>query len=141
MMEKGKRLLNFVWCTNFPEGEQELEEVMTNKEGKRRRVTIAPGTMREEAWELVKRRGRDRLPPQMSEMVEKTKQPFVQCITDVITPTNSILGGKVVLVGDALAGFRPHTVASTSQAAFDVMMLVEYLESGNHAEFVRRTME
>lgn len=140
-MEKGKRLLNFVWYTNFPDGEQELEEVMTDKQGKRRRITIPPGQMREEAWEMVKKRGRDRLPPQMSEMVEKTRQPFVQCITDVIAPTNSYMNGKVILVGDALAGFRPHTVASTSQAAFDVLMLIEYLQTGNHAEFVRRTME
>ena len=140
-VEPGKRLLNFVWYTNFPEGEQELEEIMTDKNGKRRRITVPPGMMRPEAWAMVKKRGRDRLPPQMSEMVEKTKQPFVQCITDVITPTNNFHGGKVVLIGDALAGFRPHTVASTSQAAFDVMMLVEYLETGNHAEFVRRTME
>ncbi|KIW94724.1 uncharacterized protein Z519_04701 [Cladophialophora bantiana CBS 173.52] len=140
-MEPGKRLLNFVWYTNFPEGERELEEVMTDNDGKRRRLTIPPGMMRSEAWEMVKQRGRDRLPPQMSEMVEKTKKPFVQCITDVITPTNSFYGGKVVLIGDALAGFRPHTVASTSQAAFDVLMLVEFLETGDHAEFVRRTME
>ncbi|KAJ9606295.1 hypothetical protein H2200_009256 [Cladophialophora chaetospira] len=140
-MEPGRRLLNFVWYTNFPEGEQDLEEVMTDVDGKRRRITIPPGMMRPAAWEMVKKRGRDRLPPQMSEMVEKTKQPFVQCITDVITPTNNFLGGKVVLIGDALAGFRPHTVASTSQAAFDVLMLVEYLETGDHAEFVRRTME
>ncbi|OAP54988.1 hypothetical protein AYL99_10688 [Fonsecaea erecta] len=140
-MEPGKRLLNFVWYTNFPEGEEELEKLMTDKEGKRRRLTIPPGMMRPEAWEMVKQRGRDRLPPQMSEMVEKTKNPFVQCITDVITPTNDFHGGKVVLIGDALAGFRPHTVASTSQAAFDVLMLVEYLQTGDHAEFVRRTME
>lgn len=140
-MEPGKRLLNFVWYTNFPEDGQELEEVMTDIDGKRRRVTIPPGMMRPSAWEMVKKRGRDRLPPQMSEMVEKTKQPFVQCITDVITPTNNFYSGKVVLVGDALAGFRPHTVASTSQAAFDVLMLVEYLKTGDHSEFVRRTME
>ncbi|KAH0842330.1 hypothetical protein AYO21_00052 [Fonsecaea monophora] len=140
-MKPGKRLLNFVWYTNFSEGEQELEKVMTDKDGKRRRLTIPPGMMRPEAWEMVKQRGRDRLPPQMSEMVEKTKKPFVQCITDVITPTNDFYGGKVVLIGDALAGFRPHTVASTSQAAFDVLMLVEYLKTGDHAEFVRRTME
>ena len=141
-METGDRLLNFVWYTNFPEGSKELEEVMTDKDGNRRRITIPPGTMREEAWEMVKKRGRDRLPPQMSEMVERSRQPFVQAITDVIAPTNSFMGGKVVLVGDALAGFRPHTVASTSQAAFDVMKLVEWLEGKmEHDEFVRTTME
>jgi 2-polyprenyl-6-methoxyphenol hydroxylase-like FAD-dependent oxidoreductase len=139
-MEEGKRLLNFVWYTNFSEGSSELDEVMTDKDGKRRKITIPPGTMRKEAWELVKKRGRDRLPPQMSEMVEKTKQPFVQAITDVIAPMN--LHGGVVLVGDALAGFRPHTVASTSQAAFDVMLLVDWLEGTiSREEFVKRAME
>ena len=141
-MEPGKRLLNFVWYANFPEGSKELEEVMTDTDGKRRRITIPPGMMRPEAWEMVKKRARGRLPPQMAEMVEKTKQPFVQAITDVITPCNSFCNKKVFLVGDALAGFRPHTVASTSQAAFDVMILVEYLDGAmDHAEFVRRTME
>jgi 2-polyprenyl-6-methoxyphenol hydroxylase-like FAD-dependent oxidoreductase len=141
-MEPGKRLLNFVWYTNLPEGSKELEEVMTDIEGKRRRITIPPGKMRPEAWNMIKQRGRDRLPPQMAEMVEKTRQPFVQAITDVITPINSFHNKKVFLVGDALAGFRPHTVASTSQAAFDVMMLVEYLDGRmSHEEFVRRTME
>ena len=141
-MEQGKRLLNFVWYTNFPEGEQELEELMTDVDGKRRRLTIPPGKMREEAWEMVKKRGRDRLPPQMSEMVQKSKNPFVQLITDVITPRNLFCGGKVVLIGDALAGFRPHTVASTSQAAFDVMLLAEHLQGEmDQKEFVRRTME
>ena len=141
-MEQGKRLLNFVWYTNFPEGEQELEELMTDVDGKRRRLTIPPGKMREEAWEMVKKRGRDRLPPQMSEMVQKSKNPFVQLITDVITPRNLFCGGKVVLLGDALAGFRPHTVASTSQAAFDVMLLAEHLQGEmDQKEFVRRTME
>jgi 2-polyprenyl-6-methoxyphenol hydroxylase-like FAD-dependent oxidoreductase len=50
--------------------------------------------------------------------------------------------GKVILIGDALAGFRPHTVSSTSQAAFDVLMLVEVLEGRmDMAEFERRTVE
>ena len=141
-MEPGKRLLNFVWYTNFPEGSKELEEVMTDTEGKRRRITIPPGKMRPEAWEMVKKRARGRLPPQMAEMVEKSNQPFVQAITDVITPQNSFCNKKVFLIGDALAGFRPHTVASTSQAAFDVMTLTDYLTGEtDHAEFVRRTME
>lgn len=139
-MEEGKRLLNFVWYTNFPEGSTELDEVMTDKDGKRRKITIPPGTMRKEAWEMVKRRGRDKLPPQMSEMVEKTKQPFVQAITDVVAPAN--LHGKVVLVGDALAGFRPHTVASTSQAAYNVMLLADWLQGRlSKEEFVKRTMQ
>ena len=140
--EKGSRLLNFVWYTNFPEDSDELDKIMTDKDGKRRRITIPPGTMTDEAWDMVKQRGRNKLPPQMSEMVEKTKNPFVQAITDVMSPTSVYEHGKVILIGDALAGFRPHTVSSTGQAAFDVMMLVEWLEGRmDMHEFERRTVE
>lgn len=140
--KKGERLLNFVWYTNFPEGSGELDTVMTDKEGKRRGITVPPGMMTERAWDMVQKRGRDKLPPQMAEMVQRSKAPFVQAITDVISPTSVYEGGKVVLVGDSLAGFRPHTVASTSQAAFDVLMLVEWLEGRmDLGELERRTVE
>ncbi|ETN47260.1 uncharacterized protein HMPREF1541_01452 [Cyphellophora europaea CBS 101466] len=140
--DKGGRLLNFVWYTNFEDGSAQLDKVLTDKEGKRRRITIPPGMMTEDAWEMVKERGRDKLPPQMAEMVQKSRNPFVQAITDVMSPTSLWENGKVVLVGDALAGFRPHTVASTSQAAFDVLLLVEWLEGRmDMKEWERRTVE
>ena len=46
-----------------------------------------------------------------------------------------------MLLGDALAGFRPHTVASTSQAAFDAMILADYLERKiSREEWKRETL-
>lgn len=137
----GHRLLNFVWYANFPEGEPELEKIMTDKDGRRRHITIPPGMISWDAWELLKSKADDRLPPQMAEMAHKTKEPFVQCITDVITPKNLFMNDKVVLIGDALAGFRPHTVASTSQAAFNVMALVEWLDGEiDREQFVKKVM-
>ncbi|KAK5074891.1 hypothetical protein LTR64_001096 [Lithohypha guttulata] len=138
----GHRLLNFVWYANFPEGSDNLEKLMTDKEGRRRHITIPPGMIAWDAWEMVKRLGRDRLPPQMAEMAEKTKAPFVQCITDVITPKNLYMNDKVILIGDALAGFRPHTVASTSQGAFNAMSLVDWLDGKiDREQFVKQTMQ
>lgn len=91
---------------------------------------------------MLKSKAEDRLPPQMAEMAQKAENPFVQCITDVLSPKNLYLGDKVVLVGDALAGFRPHTVASTSQAAFDVMSLVDWLDGKiERKQFVKQVME
>ncbi|KAK5132634.1 hypothetical protein LTR08_008756 [Meristemomyces frigidus] len=140
--QPGKRLLNFVWYANFAEGSAELETLMTDKHGRHRHITIPPGEMSEEAWAMVMRMGHERLPPQMAEMAAKSTEPFVQCITDVIAPKNLYMGDKVVLIGDALAGFRPHTVASTSQAAFNAMVLVEWLEgSAGRGDFVRQTMQ
>ena len=138
----GHRLLNYVWYANFPEGEPELEKLMTDKDGKRRRITIPPGMIDWSAWEMLKNKASDRLPPQMAEMAHKTRNPFVQCITDVISPKNLYMGDKLALVGDALAGFRPHTVASTSQAAFDVMALVDWLDGKiDRKGFVKQTMQ
>ncbi|KAI5366310.1 Putative FAD-binding domain, FAD/NAD(P)-binding domain superfamily [Septoria linicola] len=140
--EPGKRLLNFVWYTNFPEGEPELEQVMTDKDGRRRHITIPPGMIDPAAWEMIKSQARDRLPPQMTEMAEKSKAPFVQCITDVASPKPLHMGNKVCFVGDALFGFRPHTVASTSQAAFDVMSLVDWLDGKiDRKAFVQQVMQ
>ncbi|KAK8064070.1 FAD/NAD(P)-binding domain-containing protein [Apiospora saccharicola] len=127
-VEPGQRLINFVYYTNFPEGSPELEEIMTDKSGKRHRITMPPGLTDPNAWEKQRQIARERLPPQFAEIVCATKKPFVQAVTDVLSPTNEYLNGKVILIGDALAGFRPHTVASTSQAAFDAMVLADYIE-------------
>ena len=52
------------------------------------------------------------------------------------------LAGKAVLVGDALSAFRPHTAASTSQAALHALSLGEVLggEIG-WDEYEERVME
>ena len=78
------------------------------------------------------------LPPQFAELVNLTDHPFIQAITDVLSPQAVFYQGRVVLVGDALAGFRPHTAGSTSQAAFHALKLFEYLggneQDGNSRE-------
>ena len=71
------------------------------------------------------------LPPQFAELVELTERPFIQAITDVFSPQTVFYDGRVVLVGDAVAGFRPHTAASTSQAAFHALELDKYLRAEN----------
>ncbi|PNS17347.1 hypothetical protein CAC42_7030 [Sphaceloma murrayae] len=127
-LREGKRLVNWVWYVNFEDGGQELDELMTDKEGKRYPITLPVGGMREEVWEREKERAKANLPPQFAELVLKTQQPFVQAITDVLCDENMFFDGKLLLVGDALAGFRPHTAASTSQAAFDAATLGEWIK-------------
>ncbi|KAK6431568.1 hypothetical protein LTR95_012270 [Oleoguttula sp. CCFEE 5521] len=139
-VESGQRLVNFVWYYNF--SASELEELMTDADGKRHRYTLPPGKMSKAVWARLTKVAEEKMPPQFAEIVSKTKQPFAQAITDVISPTNSFLDGKVLLIGDALAGFRPHTVASTSQAAYDAMVLADFVAGKKtHEEFVRETMQ
>ena len=138
----GHRLLNFVWYANFADGSEDLDRIMTDKDGRRRHVTIPPGMITWEAWELLKSNAVDSLPPQMAEMAHKSRNPFVQAITDVSSPKNLYFNDKVVLIGDALAGFRPHTVASTSQAAYNVMSLANYLDGKiDRKQYVKQTMQ
>lgn len=126
-LEPGKRLFNWVWYCNYAEGSPELEELMTDIQGRRHTVTLPVDSMQSQVWKRQKAYARDALPPQFAEAVEKTAHPFVQAVTDVISPQNTFFGGQVLLVGDALAGFRPHTAASTGQAAYDALQMGKFL--------------
>ncbi|KAI0904093.1 hypothetical protein F4823DRAFT_616200 [Ustulina deusta] len=140
-VEPGKRLINFVYYTNFPEGSEELEEIMTDRNGRRRAITMPPGMTDPRAWERQRTLARERLPPQFAEIVCGTNKPFVQAVTDVLSPEHEYWGGRVILIGDALAGFRPHTVASTSQAAFDAMIFADYIDGKvSREEWKRQTL-
>ena len=100
---------------------------MTDIHGKRHAITLPVGTMNPKVWSKQKAYASRVLPPQYAETITKTEQPFIQAVTDNVSPQNSFFGGKVLLVGDALAGFRPHTAASTGQAAFDALRMGEWL--------------
>jgi 2-polyprenyl-6-methoxyphenol hydroxylase-like FAD-dependent oxidoreductase len=110
-----------------PDHSKEYKDIMTDKDGNTHRYTLPTGgKMRDEVWEARKQRAKEILPTQYYELVEKTKTPFVQAITDLKPPADGkcwFLDGKAVLVGDALSGFRPHTAASTSQAALHALLL------------------
>ena len=141
-LEVGKRLVNYVWYCNYPQDSEEYRELMTDSDGHRHHTTLPVGKMRPEIWDQQKAYARRILPPQFAELVEKTKQPFIQAITDVLSPRNSFFDGKVLLVGDAVAGFRPHTAASTSQAAFDALVLDELISGAiDNARWQEKTMD
>ncbi|KAJ7510152.1 monooxygenase [Mycena galericulata] len=141
-VEPGRRLVNFVWYMNFPLESEEFANLMTDVDGKRHRVTLPPGKMRAEVWEKQVAWARDHLPPQFYDVVSRTKKPFAQAVSDVLSPRGDFMDGKVLLIGDALAGFRPHTVMSTSQAAFDAMLVDDYLRSRiSLREFRIQTMQ
>ncbi len=126
-LEPGERLINWVWYCNYPQDSTEYNELMTDSDGKTHRVTLPIGKMRKHILAEQRQYAQKVLPPQFAEIVCGTKQPFIQAITDVISPRNSFFDGKLLLIGDAVAGFRPHTAASTSQAAFDAQKLYELM--------------
>ena len=141
-LEVGNRLVNYVWYCNYPQYSEEYRELMTDSDGHRHHTTLPVGKMRPEIWDQQKEYAKKILPPQFAEIVKKTKQPFIQAITDVLSPRNSFFEGKVLLIGDAVAGFRPHTAASTSQAAFDALMLDELMRGEiDNDQWQEKTMD
>ncbi|OSS48929.1 hypothetical protein B5807_07073 [Epicoccum nigrum] len=128
-VEPGKRLINWVWYVNYEEDSPEHVQLMTDKDGKKHHITLPPGGIQDSVWQRQKKLAKEILPPQFAELVNKTEVPFIQAITDVISPDAVLPSNhRVVLIGDALAGFRPHTAASTNQAALDAMKLAKAIE-------------
>ncbi|CAL1703035.1 unnamed protein product [Somion occarium] len=126
-VERGNRKLNWVWYNNIPHDSEHWKETMTDTEGNLHQYILRAPKIRPEVLEKQLQKARDVLPPSFCEAVEKTDYPFIQAITDSISSRAVFLEGRVVLLGDAVAGFRPHTAASTSQAAMHALFLEEFL--------------
>ncbi len=141
-LKAGERLLNWVWYCNYAPDSPEFRDLMTDKDGHVHHYTLPVGLLKQEVLLQQHNLAKKILPPQFAEIVCHTDDPFVQAITDVISPRNSFFGGKVLLIGDALAGFRPHTAASTSQAAFDALKLEEMIRGETSLDrWEKETME
>ena len=113
---------------------------MTDIAGNRHPFTVPVGKIKPELWKHQSEYAGQILAPQFAKLVQETKNPFVQAITDVMTSKTSFMNGKVLLVGDAVAGFRPHTAASTSQGAFHAMLFESCLKGDISGEQMQSIM-
>lgn len=100
---------------------------MTDKDGKEHRSTVPIGKVRDGIMNQQRSLARELLSPATAELVIKTKNAFIQTVSDVISPRALFLDGRVLLVGDALATFRPMTGLGTNQAARQALSLFEVL--------------
>ena len=96
--------VNWVWYQL--KTEEQLADLMTDSQGVRHSFTLPMGSMRDEVVEAVHKQAETGMPPQLTEAFKKTKQPFVQIVTDNLAGENSFFGGKMLLIGDAAAGQR-----------------------------------
>jgi 2,6-dihydroxypyridine 3-monooxygenase len=120
----GRRLANFVWYRNYAAGQQ-LDGLMTGKDGVRRDVTLPPGAAREAHLRELRAVAGAQLAPQLAEVVQRTRLPFVQVIFDIEVAQMAF--GRVCLIGDAAFALRPHAAAGTAKAAADAWALAEAL--------------
>jgi 2,6-dihydroxypyridine 3-monooxygenase len=121
----GHRLVNYVWYRNVPEG-NELDELMTDRSGFHRPISLHPGAVQERYVEELRTAAGETLPRHLAEPVEKTAKPFVQVIVDLEVPKMAF--GRVCLTGDAAFTARPHPAAGTAKAAANAWVLAEALE-------------
>ncbi|KAH7371734.1 hypothetical protein BKA66DRAFT_572703 [Pyrenochaeta sp. MPI-SDFR-AT-0127] len=119
-LEPGKRFLNFLWYTN--ETKESMDELMRDKNEHRHQYIVPAAHVRSEIWDKVLAKDHLLAPPHR-EVIRKIKRPFVQSITDFVSPRAVFEDGKILLVGDALSLYRPHTASSTNQAAFNCLAM------------------
>jgi len=115
---------------------------MTDGEKKHHRYTIPISKIAPKVWEHQKALARKNLSPLFAELITKVKRPFIQVITDLISPYAVFFQGKVLLVGDALAILRPSSALGRNQAARSAMNLVAVLEGAmSFEEWEKRSLE
>jgi 2,6-dihydroxypyridine 3-monooxygenase len=122
--DSGRRLLNFVWYRNYPEGEP-LNALMTDQDGLMRERTLPPGTVRPEHVEEARRFARASLAPPIANLVTACPTPFVQAVVDIEIP--KMVFGNICLIGDAAFAVRPHIAAGTAKAAADAWAIADAL--------------
>jgi 2,6-dihydroxypyridine 3-monooxygenase len=131
------RSINFQWYWNVAEG-RELDEMMCDREGVRRPVSVhAEGVQQRYLDELHRRaRAQIALAP-FVELITQTEKPFITIIADTDVPRMVI--GRVCLLGDAAVTGRPHAAAGAAKAAANAWALADALaaSSGDVDEALR----
>jgi 2,6-dihydroxypyridine 3-monooxygenase len=120
----GDRLVNFVWYVNVAEGE-ELDALMTGRDGIRRPVSLPPGAATDHAVAAMRRAAAARFAPPIAAVATGVAEPFVQVVYDIAVPRMAF--GRACLIGDAAFAVRPHAAAGTAKAAADGWALAEEL--------------
>ena len=125
----GERRFNWVWYVNYDET-TELTPILTDKNGKHRDYSIAPGTIAPEVEQQMRLYANQVLAPPFQKLVAATKEPFVQAILDLTVPQMAF--NRIALVGDAAFIPRPHTASGVSKAAANAIALADALVNQNH---------
>ncbi|VEG57683.1 2-polyprenyl-6-methoxyphenol hydroxylase-like oxidoreductase [Mycolicibacterium aurum] len=126
-LDRGERLLNYVWYRNVADG-PELHELVTDVRGFENPVSLHPGSVQQRFIDEMRAAAAEQLAPAFAEVIVRTEQPFLQVVSDVRIP--GMVDRRVALIGDAAFSVRPHPAAGSAKAAADAWTLYEHL--GTH---------
>ncbi len=124
-MERGSRRFNLVWYRQAPAGPL-LRDLLTDVDGVEHALSIPPNKIRPEIIADLRRTAQETLSPQFAEVVERTVQPFIQVIQDLVSERMA-LGPHTVVLGDAAFVARPHVGMGVTKAASDADALAHAL--------------
>ncbi|KAH6679076.1 hypothetical protein B0J14DRAFT_624339 [Halenospora varia] len=123
-LEAGDCQFIWIWYETIDEKSEEFQEIFTDIDGKKHSTTIPRGKMQTNVW-AKKLQSATSLSTPFTELLQKTADPFVSAIRECSAPNAVFHDGKLLLVGDAFALFRPHVGSSTNQAAMQAMGLAD----------------
>ncbi|KAI9649442.1 hypothetical protein NHQ30_002018 [Ciborinia camelliae] len=114
----------WIWYEKMAEDTDEYRDIFTGVSGKRYWTTIPRGEMQPQVWSR-KRESGEALSAPFAELLAKTPDPLISAVRECSSPRAVFHDGKLLLVGDAFALFRPHVGLSTNQAAMQALGLAE----------------
>jgi 2-polyprenyl-6-methoxyphenol hydroxylase-like FAD-dependent oxidoreductase len=120
----GARRFYFIWYRPIG-SEASLRDLFTDASGHDHGLSIPPPAIRPELVQALKARAREIFAPPIAEIVERTRQPLLQAISDFGSPR--LVFGRVILLGDSAFVARPHVAAGITKAALDAVCLAEVL--------------
>ncbi|MDT5412192.1 MAG: 2,6-dihydroxypyridine 3-monooxygenase [Mycobacterium sp.] len=124
--KNGSVLCNWLWYRNVAPGEH-LDDLLTDRNGLTAELTVPPGSVQTKHLEALHSAADTELPPPLTELVQRTAEPFIQLIVDLEVPQMAF--GRSCLIGDAAFVLRPHIGAGTAKAADDAWQLGNALQN------------
>jgi 2,6-dihydroxypyridine 3-monooxygenase len=123
--------VNFQWYWNVPEG-PELDEMMSDREGVRRPVSVHHEGVQQRYLDELHRRAQGELALEpFVELMLRAEKPFITVIADTDSPRLVI--GRICLLGDAGITGRPHAAAGAAKAMAGAFALVDALTASGGA--------
>lgn len=121
---KGQRIFN--WAAYIPIPESDLMSFMIDRHGNSLSGSIPPGRIRLEEEERLRKLMRDNLPTYFGDIVDKTKDTYVQLIYTTELP--AYYRGRIALIGDAGIFVQPFTGSGVFKGYNNVKDLLQVFQ-------------
>ena len=123
-LRAGHRRYNLVWYRPADE-RTELGALLTDEKGVKHAMSIPPPLISRTSIAGMRKAAARLLAPQFVQAVDLVDQPILQPIFDLVSDT--MVFGRIALIGDAAFVARPHVGAGVAKAAGDAAALVAAL--------------